>query len=114
MIFSKAKSRPHGEKCDHNGQCDEGFVCVLEDKIFNPKRICACPNDLDWFERQCVDIKSQEREELAALLSVIIPVSVSVIFTIICVIGRISWDELKISHGVLILFLKISEDDFFL
>ena len=32
--------------------------------------------------------------------------------SIICVIGRISWDELKISHGVLILFLKISEDDF--
>ena len=90
LIFSKAQSRPHGEKCDHDGQCDQGFVCVLEDKIFNPKRICDCPNDFDWFERQCVDIKGQEREELAALLSVIIPVSVSVIFTIICVIGQYS------------------------
>ena len=85
LIFSKAKSRPHGEICD--GKCDEGLVCILEDTIFNPKTICDCPNDLDWLEGQCVDIKGQESAELAAFLSVIIPVSVSVIVTIICVIG---------------------------
>ena len=87
LIFSKAKSRPHGEFCVRDGECEEGLICILEDTIFNPKTICDCPNDLDWFEGQCVDIKGQESEELAALLSVIIPISVSVIITIICVIG---------------------------
>ena len=87
LIFSKAKSRPHGEICVHDKQCEEGLFCVLEDKFLNPQKICDCPNNLDLFEGQCLDIKGQENEEFAALVSVIIPVSVSVIITIICVIG---------------------------
>ena len=49
--------RPFGEHCVYNGECHEGLVCQLEDKLFDPERICACPKNLDWDQGQCVDIK---------------------------------------------------------
>ena len=38
----KAEQKPHGEKCVYDGDCKEGLNCGLEDKLFNPQRICQC------------------------------------------------------------------------
>ena len=50
VFISKAITKPFGEFCNWKGDCNDGFICEMEDKIFNPKRICSCPNDLDWVQ----------------------------------------------------------------
>ena len=60
VFISKAMTKPFGEFCNWKGDCNDGFICEMEDKIFNPKRICSCPNDLDWVQggskfQSCVD-----------------------------------------------------------
>ena len=44
----------YGEKCIYNNECKSGLFCDLEDKIFQPQRICRCSEDLSWNQDQCV------------------------------------------------------------
>ena len=74
------------EACIYDGDCTSGLYCDLEDKLFQPKRICRCKGDLEWVQNQCVD-NSQE-DEIATIVSILAPilsiVVASILFIVIC------------------------------
>ena len=80
-----------GEQCNHNQDCSEGQICDLEDRLFQQtesSRICQCKNGLVWLQGQC---QGQNNEELAKLLTILIPVLLSVIVTIFIIIACCCW-----------------------
>ena len=90
LVYSiKASPRPHGEKCVYDGDCKYGLTCALEDKLFNPQRICQCPPELSYINGQCE--KEETDVAIAEILAILIPVISSVIITIIVILGCCCW-----------------------
>ena len=89
LIYSIKGQRPHGEKCVYDGDCKSGLLCTLEDKLFNPHRICQCPPELVYVNGHCE--KAENEVEIAEILAILIPVISSVIITILVILGCCCW-----------------------
>lgn len=82
----------HGEKCAFNSDCEPGLVCSIEDKLFDPQRVCQCKAGLDWVKGQgCQNLGEKAEEDVASLVTVLVPVLASVIATCVIVICCCCW-----------------------
>lgn len=85
---SKAEEgQKYGEKCIYDGDCIEGLVCNLEDKLFQAQRVCQCDNGLQWFQGQC----ASEGQEVAEIVTILVPVLTSVVIVFLLVIACCCW-----------------------
>ena len=80
----------YGDKCHYDQDCSQNLICDLDqDRLFQPQRICTCANSLVWIEGHCQG--QQQNIKWAEIITILIPVLSSVIFTLIVILVCCCW-----------------------
>lgn len=96
-----------GDKCIYDGDCLKGLKCKIEDKLFQAQRICQCQNDLEYIEGKCI-----EKEEIAEILTILVPVLASVLVTILLAIACCCWIYSSTLKVELEMKQKVTKEEF--